>query len=240
MSVTWTGIVPRYDGIACGRDRWESDSVRCHPGCPRNKLVRRWMPPQARTVKPTMKLNALLIALWLVAGCAGPIPSGSDTPDVSIDPVEWPRCSSPVGFSVAYAPGWFVHPADPSLDLDECSLFASQRFTAERDQDGGWVGAQIVLTTGTGCRGSFEVVVTERELKIQGFPAWARGLAFGEGPDAGTVSGYEYFINLRPQVACENGSWFVARTEPDAPGNHEENMRTLDDMMASLKFSDPE
>ncbi|MEX2135727.1 MAG: hypothetical protein WEB29_02030 [Chloroflexota bacterium] len=99
------------------------------------------------------------------------------------------------------------------------------------------MGAQIALTMGTGCLGSFEVVISERVLVIQGFPAWARELAFGEGANAGEVSGYAYFIDLRPGVACENGSWFIARTGPDAPGDYAANEATLDEMIQSLEFS---
>jgi hypothetical protein len=123
------------------------------------------------------------------------------------------------------------------LNLTECRLFAKQPFSAEQDENGGWTGAQVALTMGTGCLGSFEVAVSERELVIQGFPAWVRELAFGEGPNAGEVSGYAYFINLRPGVACENGSWFIARTESDAPGDYVANKRTLDEMIQSLDLS---
>jgi hypothetical protein len=185
---------------------------------------------------PAMRLALALLVAMLLIGCS-PWYDPSESPNASATAVEWPRCTNPLGFSISYPPGWFVHPADPSLNLTECRLFAKQPFSAEQDENGRWTGAQMALTMGTGCLGSFEVAVSERELVIQGFPAWVRELAFGEGPNAGEVSGYAYFINLRPGVACENGSWFIGRTESDAPGDYVANKRTVDEMIQSLDLS---
>ena len=185
----------------------------------------------------TSAVTAVLLGVLLMGCSPRPVPSESNSAQASATAVEWPRCTNPLGFSISYPPGWFVHPADAALNLTECRLFAKNPFSAEQDANGWWRGAQTALTMGTGCLGSFEVAASERELVIQGFPAWVRELMFGEGANAGEVSGYAYFIDLRPGVACENGSWFTARTQPDAPGDYAANKATLDEMIQSLEFS---
>lgn len=84
-------------------------------------------------------------------------------------------------------------------------LFARDPFTATQDELGRWPGSQVTVVFITGCRGTFEQVVTERRLEVGGFPAFAHELAFGEGPQAGQPSAYEYFVNLTPGRPCEEG-----------------------------------
>lgn len=141
------------------------------------------------------------------------------------------------GFSVAYPAGWFVHRADAGIGVGECTLFAAHPFDAQREPDGRWTGAQIVLRLASGCQGSFEVVASEQELQIDGYPAWAREMSFGEGPDRGAPSAYEYTVNLAPHRRCETGLWFFGRTEMASPGDPTENAAILDRMMQTVSFS---
>jgi len=117
-------------------------------------------------------------------------------------------------------------------------LFAAEPFAGRRDDEGRWPDAQVVVMAITGCRGSFDRVSSEREVNIQGFPAWARELSVGEGPTAGEVYAYEYFINLTPNRPCELGRSLVVRTERAAPGEHNENKNVLDGMVSTLRFAD--
>jgi hypothetical protein len=141
------------------------------------------------------------------------------------------------GFSIVYPDGWYVHPEDPSVGASSCTLFAADPFEGSRESDWGWTGAQIVLRLAEGCQGSFESVLSEEEVDIEGYPAWVRTKGVGEGPNSGELSAYEYTVNLAPADPCETGRWFFGRTEVDAPGNFEENKRILDDMMGSVRFS---
>ncbi len=144
------------------------------------------------------------------------------------------------GYSVRHPASWFVHPPEPARNVPPCSLFATEPFETELEPDGGWTGAQIVLRTAEGCQGSFESVLSERELEIQGYPAWARELAAGEGPNAGELSAYQYTVNLAPGRPCEVGAWFFGRTEVDAPGDPADNRGILDEMMMSVEFEKSE
>lgn len=144
------------------------------------------------------------------------------------------------GYSVRHPASWFVHPPEPARNIPPCSLFATEPFETQLEPDGGWTGAQIVLRKAEGCQGSFETVLSERELEVQGYPAWVRELATGEGPNAGELSAYQYTVNLAPGRPCEAGSWFFGRTEVDAPGDPAVNRGILDGMMVSVKFETSE
>jgi hypothetical protein len=115
-------------------------------------------------------------------------------------------------------------------------LFARDPFTAMQNELGRWPGSQVTAVFITGCRGTFEQVVTERRLEVDGFPAFAHELAFGEGPQAGEPSAYEYFVNLTPGRPCEEGESLVVRTEVDAPGSFEMNREVVDQMVATTRF----
>lgn len=124
-------------------------------------------------------------------------------------------------WSVAYPPGWFVHPADSARGVAACTLFGREAFQAEPEGDWGWSGAQVVMGLEAGCRGSFEVVMTHEELEVDGFAASRQLLQDGHGGQAPLA--YEYFVDLTPGRACEVGRWFYARTESDDPGDFEAN-----------------
>lgn len=115
-------------------------------------------------------------------------------------------------------------------------LFARDPFTATQDELGRWPGSQVTVVFITGCRGTFEQVVTERRLEVGGFPAFAHELAFGEGPQAGQPSAYEYFVNLTPGRPCEEGVALVVRIEVDSPGSFEINRRVVDRMASTVRF----
>lgn len=151
----------------------------------------------------------------------------------------WPICRSSDGFSVAYPPTWFVHSPNADRQIADCMLFGAAPFDATDDEIGAWTGAQIVVTVHTACRGSFDEVVTEEELVVGGFPAWARELAPALGPSAGHVSAYEYFINLTPGRRCESGRSVVVRTDVSAPGDFVENKDIVDLMVSSMAFGQP-
>ena len=192
----------------------------------------------ARAIGTPLSVNLARLAillLGLLAACGGPEPTPAPSMSSSAT-AEWLSCTGP-GYSVTYPPGWFVHPRDDRVAAAECSLFAQRPFGGQREGDGGWTGAQVVLTIGASCRGTFEQVASEKRLQIQGFPAWARQLLVGEGPTGRQPSAYEYFVNLAPQRRCEEGRWFVGRTEVDSPGDDAQNMRVLDTMMASVRFA---
>ncbi len=177
----------------------------------------------------------LLIPAALLIGCvSGPpeptTPAASQTADV------WPICRSSDGFSVAYPPTWFVHSPNADRQIADCMLFGAAPFDATDDETRAWTGAQVVVTVHTACRGSFDEVVTEEELAVGGFPAWARELAPALGPSAGQVSAYEYFINLTPGRRCESGRSIVVRTEVGAPGDFIENKDIVDLMVSSMVF----
>lgn len=188
-------------------------------------------------------LTAFGLCLWLVTACSAPSPTPAASEAVpSTTPSTDEAATSCVGpgYSISHPPGWFVQPADDDRGAPACSLFAAQPFAGQPEPDWGWTGAQVVLGMKIGCRGSFELVASEEEFAIQGFPAWRRQLEAGEGPDAPAPFAYEYFVNLSPGEPCEAGRWFYARTESDDPGNFEENQRVLDKMMASIRFDDTE
>lgn len=161
-----------------------------------------------------------------MGGCLGPHnPSGA--------PVEWETCRGD-GYTVSYPPGWFVHPAEEGGAPRGCALFAAQEFAGDPEQDWGWAGAQIVLASGSGCRGSFDQVLSEEQVQRGGHMGWRRELAPGEGnPDARSV---EYFLELNDGLPCEASQWFYGRTESDDPGNFASNVQILDQMMESLRF----
>ena len=93
-------------------------------------------------------------------------------------------------------------------------LFAAEPFPANQDDTGRWPEAQVVVTFIAGCRGSFDQVITERELEVDGFPAFAREVAPGEGPTAGQLSAYAYFINLSPGRPCDQAACTYYRRRP--------------------------
>lgn len=210
-----------------------------------------------------MRVSAFVIALVWLGGCGAEAPTitqpastapspASEAPSQTMQPSspslpplatpaegEWAVCIG-AGYAIAYPAAWFVHPASVEANVRPCSLFAAQPFEGSLEEDGGWSGAQVVLFAGEGCRGSFERVLVDSEIesRIQGYPAWARDLAVGEGPNAGQPSAYEYYVNLSPEESCELGRWFTARTEVEAPGDHSENKAILDQMISSIRFDD--
>jgi len=115
-------------------------------------------------------------------------------------------------------------------------LFGAERFDATDDDPGSGSGPHVTVHYLAGCRGTFDQVVSERELVVRGFPAWAREIAPAVGPSAGRVSAYEYFINLTPGRLCESGRSIIVRTERDAPGEFTENRDVVDLMVSSLRF----
>lgn len=175
-----------------------------------------------------------IVAALLLASCGTPpipAPSTEATSGSGSEGEAGLRCAA-IEFTVSYPAGWYVHPADDSLGLGPCELFARDVFETEPETDWGWVGAQIVFRTGVGCRGSFERVVAEDELMIDGYPAYRQTLEPGEG--APTYRAYEYVIDLSSGQPCETSPWFYARTESDDPGSFEQNAATLDWMISSL------
>lgn len=167
------------------------------------------------------------------------VPSSPAAPATDTAPpasLEAGLCSGD-GFSVAYPDGWYVHPADPTAGAADCSLFAAEPLNGSRESDWGWTGAQIVLRLAEGCQGSFEAVLSEQEIKIEGFPAWVRTKGVGAGPNSGELSAYEYTVNLAPTNPCETGRWFFGRTDVEAPGDFEVNQHILDEMMDSVRFT---
>jgi hypothetical protein len=195
--------------------------------------------PRSRLARHALAAGAL--ATMVMAGCGGSAtPSASPSPTApASDAVDgdavWPTCEG-TRFVVAYPPGWFLHP--PTDEVAECSLFAAQEFRAEREAEWGWAGAQIVLGTGSGCRGSFEVAMRSEEVVVDGRTAWRAELRTGEGPNAPEPFAYEYNLSLGPALPCETSEWFTARTESDDPGNFAANRLILDQMMASVRFTD--
>ena len=184
----------------------------------------------SRLRRPAALTGSVLFMLVLAA--CGEV----ESPPVSTDQDVWPRCEGE-GWSVQYPPSWVVHSADPARDLPACALFAREEFLqAEREDDWGWTGAQVVLDLGTGCRGSFEVSVTEEALAIEGFPA-GRALVRDGHSDGGPVTAYEYLVDLSPGAECETGRWFYARTEANDPGDFGENQATLDRMIETLTLT---
>ena len=184
-----------------------------------------------RRLRPPAVARTALIALVLTA-CGGVEQSSSTASDSR----GWLVCQSNE-WSVRYPAGWSVHPAEPTRNVAACALFAEQEFQApEPEEDWGWSGAQVVLGLEAGCRGSFETVVSEEQLDIEGFPAWRRSLR-GSQADGDAATAYEYVINLSPGAACEAGQWFYARTEADDPGSFAENRAVLDEMIATLDLS---
>ena len=177
---------------------------------------------------------AYAFALASLAGC-GTTPPPEET--ASVAPEEWQTCTSPEGYSIGVPPGWFVHPPDAANQVDDCMLFAEQPFAATVDDRGSWVGAQVVAMMIQGCR-SFDAVSSERELDVQGFDAWALELSAREGPDAGDVYAYEYFISFAPNRPCEASRYMVLRTERGAPGDLAANKSVLDLMVSTLRFAD--
>lgn len=165
------------------------------------------------------------------------VPSSVESPAIPADG-EWLACLG-AGYAVAYPAGWFVHEPDQATGAAECALFAAKPFAGQSEEDGGWTGAQIVLAAGEGCIGTFETRISERQLEIDHYPAWARDFAAGEGPNAGRPVAYQYFVNVSPDQPCESGRWFIGRTEIGAPGEHFENKAILDRMMSSLRLFAP-
>jgi hypothetical protein len=136
-------------------------------------------------------------------------------------------------FSIGFPEGWWVHPADAKLGIEPCSFFAVEPFGAEREEDDfGLSGAQVSIWTGSGCRGSFDVAIAERQLAIDGRRAFRHELERGEGGPQPLA--LQYLVRLAGGVPCETSSWLVARTESDDPGDHAENRRILDLMLQSL------
>lgn len=185
------------------------------------------------SLNPAAVARTAFVALVLAA-CGGV----EQSPSAASDAEDWPVCQGD-GWSVSYPPDWSVHPPDPARDLAACALFAQEAFQATPEDDWGWSGAQIVLGLEAGCRGSFEVVTSEEESEIEGFPAWRRSLRDGHG-DEGPATAYEYFINLSPGAECEAGRWFYGRTEADDPGDFEVNRAVLDEMIATLHLREAE
>lgn len=100
------------------------------------------------------------------------------------------------------------------------------------DDDFGVSGAQVSIWTGSGCRGSFDRVVTEAELLMDGRRAYRHELERGEGgPEPRAL---EYTVWTAGGAPCETSRWLVARTESDDPGDHAQNRRILDVMIQSL------
>lgn len=137
------------------------------------------------------------------------------------------------GFSIGYPSGWWVHPVDAELGIGPCALFAADPFVAEREPDDfGVSGAQVSIWTGSGCRGSFDVVTAETELRIDGRRAYRHELERGEGgPDPRAL---QYVVLVAGGIPCETSRWLVVRTESDDPGDHGQNRRVLDLMIPSL------
>lgn len=177
----------------------------------------------------------LALVVWLIA-CSAPSVSETAAPSGSVPPDQWAGCANPEGFAIRYPLGWFVHPPDPGRRVATCMLFAAEPFIANQDEMGRWPGAQVIVTFVSGCRGSFEEVLTERELEVAGFPAFVHDLAVGEGPSAGEPSAYEYFINLSPGRPCDVGESLVVRTEHGAPGSFERNKEVVDQMVTTIRF----
>lgn len=199
------------------------------------RLGRRRLMVQLRPFVPIFVASAVLVS------CASPSPtalaSATPIPSASNTGSGWLSCAGD-SFALAYPAGWFVHPADGALGVEECTLFAATEFEGEPESDWGWTGAQIVLDLESGCRGTFERVVTAQEVVIDGLPATRSELEAGEGPTAPEPFAYEYFINLTRGQPCEEGRWFYARTESDDPGDYDDNKRVLDEMLTSLRWAD--
>jgi hypothetical protein len=167
-----------------------------------------------------------------LAACADPAPTPSSSP---FDGAEWPRCGGD-RYSVAYPPGWFVHPPDEGQGIGACQLFGSEPFS--EPAAGNWVPSseQITLWRAEGCRGSFDELVSKEEADVGGYPGWRHVVRPGLGDR--TQRGVEYFVTLLDHDRCEQDVWFVARTESISPGSFEENISILDEMISTILFED--
>ena len=173
-----------------------------------------------------------ILCLAVLAACGhlqeSPAPSTAQSSPVA---GAWEECVADA-WTVSYPSGWLVHPGDGRTAVGGCELFAAEEFAGEPEPDWGWSGAQIVIRTQGGCRGTFERVVSEDATDIDGRPASRRVLQPAEG-GAGQEA-VEYLINLSDPVPCETSEWLYARTESDDPGDFDENVAILDQMMRSL------
>jgi hypothetical protein len=160
-----------------------------------------------------------------------PTPSRSGNADAS-PADEWATCDGE-GYSISHPSQWFVHPGDES-GAKPCALFAADPFSGDPEPDWGWEGAQVVIGTGTGCRGSFENSIGSEEVELDGYTAMRSELQPGEGDP--TLRAIEYFLTFGEQVPCESSLWLYSRTESDDPGAFDENTVILDRMMDSIRF----
>jgi hypothetical protein len=133
--------------------------------------------------------------------------------------------------------GWFAHSGEAEVGVGPCELFAADPFELTRNDNGRWEGVQVSLFTFVGCLGSFETVVEEEAVELDGVAGWRRTMESAEGGGQIGLRAYEYVVAAGP-IDCEERRWFIARTESDDPGSFEENSAILDEMMESVEFDD--
>ena len=178
------------------------------------------------------------------SGFSGGFLQGSVEEDLELRDAVWlaehvqVSCDRPVigtapcrgdGYVVTAPSGWWIHPPDASRSIGPCSLFAQEAFLAGPAGE----GAQIRLWAGEGCRGSFDRVVAQHPIEIDGFTAVRAEVVDGHG---GMHPATVYDVTLSATLPCETSRWLSARTEADDPGSYEENQRLLDEVMQSLRF----
>lgn len=154
-----------------------------------------------------------------------------------------PECVHTSGaYRVTLPLGWWTNVAfeDPELgDISACEYLAPAEFdptsaTPDRPIPDG-VALRLMYVDG-GCVGSFLATLSTRETMVDGHPASITEYAQGTEADD-PPGGYEYVVNLAPEIDCELGGRFIlAATGVQMADDYESNKAILDHLMSTMEI----
>lgn len=157
--------------------------------------------------------------------------------------VQVAECADPTGtFQVTLPEGWWTNETvqHPALgELAACRFFAPEQFDPLATTPDNVIPGGVSLTIDylQDCIGSFNTVLEEREVEVDGWRGTATEFAQGEG-ESEAPGTYEYQISLAPEAPCETGAAFiVGRTSVAMAGDYEANKLILDEVMASMRIT---
>lgn len=134
---------------------------------------------------------------------------------------ELASCSNPaVPYAVGYPRTWYVVPADDEAGVEPCTYFGPEEFEFTDNHAPMLTGASVVVVAHPSCMGYEFEPDHRRDIQIDGFPA--REEEFSK-----PVAYLQYVVEVRDGDACEQQGVVIVRTDPQAPGDYQENKRVV-------------